>query len=88
MGILPIVLVIAGVGALVWGLVSILRKREQPLHPSQSDAGGMENPPVPVAPGPARGSGRLTRIKEIIAIIGGIISILTGILSIIEKFRN
>jgi uncharacterized membrane protein HdeD (DUF308 family) len=79
-------LLLGGVVALMWGVASIIRhvaKRSQPqTEASRANAGTRASE---ASPQHGLAGNRTVQVKEIVAIVGGIVSILVGVLSIIEK---
>ena len=64
-----------GLAALVWGVVSLRRKKKPEFAEATVAPATKSRPPT-------------SQIREIIAIIGGVISIIVGLLTILEKLNR
>lgn len=82
--------IIIGLCLVIWGTASIFLRTAR-KHPSIRQQGPLTGPESRTAPpqtiSPAKSTKKLAQIKEIVAIVGGIVSTLVGIITIIEKLR-
>lgn len=96
--IVSIALLLAGLAALIWGAVSIIRhaaerRRQLDVPPASAPSGtatGTE-PETGAAPTPqpqATTVNSTGQMKEIVAIVGGIVAIMLGMITIFEKLTG
>ena len=88
------ILPLLGLAALMWGVFSVIRHVAS-KWPASSRSGttsgtdsGTRQPPTPQSHGTTVRSTAPVQMKEIVAIVGGIVSIIVGIITIIEKLSG
>jgi hypothetical protein len=84
-----LLLLLAGCGALTWSIISITRRARNVRMglPPLGAPRGPDSRALPPQSAPSSAPSTI-QVKEVIAIIGGVVSILVGLLSIIEKIRG
>ena len=73
-----LLLLVLGAAAIVWGLVSIARRRSAIREANRTHA---------AVPQPPRAAPSAASVKDVVTIAGGIVAILVGILNILEKLH-
>lgn len=85
-------LLVVGIAALIWGIVSVIRRvrirRLVARYVAPATRAEPQVPPTEAPPPAMPAVSRLAQVKEIVAITGGVVSIIAGILSIIKELSK